>query len=214
MTDKLKPAVLCITKTDLDKLIEISEGETAVVAKTNIVEELPADSYHFINRRIVDNKKDLTIGKQFPQLIPYVLVQNNKGEYLVYPRVGSEERLHDNYSIGVGGHIDVTDAGIADGYLDVADTILFSIGRELEEELKIPESLSSSAEFLRTLVDVTDEVDQVHVGLVYKLQLPVGYEPLRTKEIPVFEWKTADELRKEIHLYENWAKAIIKNLEG
>ena len=41
------------------------------------------------------------------QLISYCLLENEKGEILVYERLsgGGEERLHGQSSIGVGGHM-------------------------------------------------------------------------------------------------------------
>lgn len=209
-----KPAVLCVTRTNVEEHIEVAEGSTYALSSVDIIDRLPPDAYHFINRKIVDDKQDITIGRQLPQILPYILIKNSNGEYLSYPRSGTETRLHGTNSIGVGGHIDITDAGIDTGALDVLDTIDYAIARELYEELGIGDKLAGGVERKFTLIDISDEVGQVHLGLIYELQLPVGYEPKRTEEIPLFSWLKPHQLKKDIEIYESWSRILIENLEG
>ena len=55
----------------------------------------------------VKRRGDMEEDPTFKQLISYCLLENEKGEILVYERLsgGGEERLHGQSSIGVGGHM-------------------------------------------------------------------------------------------------------------
>lgn len=209
-----KPAVLCATRTVVTEIIDVMPGGTYALSQVDLIDKLPIHAYHFLNRVIVDDKEDITIGEQFPQILPYILIKNSNGEFLSYPRSGTETRLHGSNSIGVGGHIDITDVGVETGELDILDTIDYAIARELYEELGIGEKLADGVERKYTLMDISDNVGKVHLGLIYELQLPVGYEPKRTEEIPVFEWLKPHQLKKNIDIYESWSRIIIENMEG
>jgi predicted NUDIX family phosphoesterase len=72
-------------------------------------------------------------------------------------RAGGDTRLHDRYSVGVGGHVGLVDGGIADG-----------LAREWSEELVadwVPEFLP-----IGLLNDDTDPVGAVHLGVVYRVE--------------------------------------------
>jgi predicted NUDIX family phosphoesterase len=94
----------------------------------------------------------------FQQLIPYVLVTDGPRVFLMRRlRTGGDSRLHDRYSIGVGGHVGPGDGGLAGG-----------LAREWSEELVAgwePEFLP-----LGVLNDDTDPVGAVHLGVVYRVE--------------------------------------------
>ena len=85
----------------------------------------------FIDRAVVDNKDDLTVGKLFPQIIPVILIKNEEGKFLTYARNGNETRLHGSRSLLIGGHIDIEDIN----FNDLKQTIIKSALRELKEEV-------------------------------------------------------------------------------
>ena len=72
-------------------------------------------------------------------------------------RAGGDTRLHDRYSIGVGGHVGAADGGIEGG-----------LAREWSEELVA----DWTPEFLPVglLNDDTDPVGAVHLGVVYRVE--------------------------------------------
>ena len=97
---------------------------------------------------------------EYKQLIPYVLVIcNNKILRYQRGKGGGENRLHGLYSIGVGGHIDDTDANLFDvaGYQD-------GMIREVREEVKV-DSVSESK--VAVINDDSTEVGAVHFGVVH-----------------------------------------------
>ena len=92
---------------------------------------------------------------RFKQVIPY-LVLRDRGRYFLMrrTRAGVDVRLHERFSIGVGGHLNPGDADLAGG-----------LAREWTEELDagfVPEF-----RLLGLLNDDETDVGRVHVGVVF-----------------------------------------------
>jgi predicted NUDIX family phosphoesterase len=94
------------------------------------------------------------------QVIPYPVLRDGDAWYLMRrTKAGSDARLHDRYSIGVGGHVNPED-GALDGDLTAA------LRREWHEELVV--DFVPAFRFVGLLNDDTTPVGEVHVGLVYE----------------------------------------------
>ena len=102
----------------------------------------------------------------FKQLISYCLLENEKGEILVYERLsgGGEERLHGQSSIGVGGHMN--DVMGADS---INEVLRVNAQRELEEEVGLAKEDSQNMEYLGFINDDNNEVGKVHMCIVFKI---------------------------------------------
>lgn len=91
----------------------------------------------------------------FKQVIPYLVLRDGELWFLMRrTRAGGDVRLHDRWSIGVGGHLNPGDGGLLGG-----------LRREWDEELVadfVPEF-----EFVGLLNDDTTDVGSVHLGAVY-----------------------------------------------
>ena len=174
------------------------------------------EDYQFINRKICDDKDEHTfnhsIGYRFPQILPYITVTDGKGKYLSYSRNGTETRLHGSRSIGIGGHIDITD--MYDQYYSVfnnpIETIKQATNRELYEEVGIdlePELFK----FNKLIVDTTNSVGKVHVGLTSTIVMDyTDIQPQEELHDP--QWLSVEELKANIDEYENWSKLIIEGM--
>lgn len=93
------------------------------------------------------------------QVIPYPVLRDAGAWFLMRrTRAGGDARLHDRYSIGVGGHVNPADGGL-DGDLTTA------LRREWHEELIV--DFVPRFHFVGLLNDDTTSVGQVHLGLVY-----------------------------------------------
>jgi len=119
------------------------------------------------------------IHPQYKQIIPYIVVNSVEGKVdildettyplFVYQRTkkGGEKRLHNMFSIGIGGHINPEDNGESGLHTFVAGAI-----RELREELNVV--LSEDSETLDDQIcspigyinDDTTRVGAVHFGVV------------------------------------------------
>jgi predicted NUDIX family phosphoesterase len=113
---------------------------------------------------IVDRAR--TAGRYFPrpaaesdpslkQIIPYLVLRDGDRIFLMKrTKAGGDARLHDRYTIGVGGHLNPGDSSILGG-----------LAREWREELEadfLPEFV-----FLGLLNDDSVDVGVHHLGVVY-----------------------------------------------
>jgi predicted NUDIX family phosphoesterase len=89
------------------------------------------------------------------QIIPYLVLRDGPAWFLMRrTRAGADARLHDRYSIGVGGHLNPGDADLAGG-----------LRREWREELTA--DFEPEARFVGLLNDDETDVGSVHLGAVY-----------------------------------------------
>ena len=92
---------------------------------------------------------------RFKQVIPYLVLRDREQYFLMRrTRAGVDARLHDRFSIGVGGHLNPGDVDLAGG-----------LAREWAEELDtafVPEF-----HCLGLLNDDETDVGRVHVGVVF-----------------------------------------------
>jgi len=89
------------------------------------------------------------------QVIPYLALQNGNDIFLMRrTRAGGDERLHDRYSIGIGGHVTPQDGGIVGG-----------LRREWAEEMTA--DFQPDFKPIGILNDDDNAVGAVHLGLVF-----------------------------------------------
>ena len=208
--------VLCIDRFALEKQNIPLETNGIYPFDLNQVD---FEDYQFINRKICDEKNEHTfnhsVGYRFPQILPYIVVTDGEGKYLSYSRNGTETRLHGSRSIGVGGHVDIYDSydtyNEEDTYWQsIEATILSACKRELEEETLWQDYDDYLAvDFDKLIVDTSNSVGSVHVGLFTTLVYP-NAKP--QEELHDAKWLTVDELKASIDEYENWSKLIIEGL--
>jgi predicted NUDIX family phosphoesterase len=89
------------------------------------------------------------------QVIPYLVLRDGERLFLMRrTRAGTDARLHERWSIGIGGHIEPGDVGLAGG-----------LRRERDEEIEP----GFRPRFRRygLLNDDDDPVGAVHLGVVY-----------------------------------------------
>lgn len=169
------------------------------------------------------DRKDAENEPSFKQPIPYVVLntQTIYGDakdpiqfFFEYKRTkeGEEGRLHDLYSLGVGGHIGPEDLDSK----NLTQTILNAAIREVREEVSFeldPErgDLSDRLGCIGYINDDDNSVGQVHLGIVYLLQL--SFEESKTcksneTQISECKWKHTGELMGHRDQYEPWSKLL------
>lgn len=149
--------VLCIKKEDLpnkwiEKYVSLNINENEFEKKINSFEVI------FESRNLAEKNFELK------QIIPYILIQNSKENLTgIYKRKGSEKRLEDLWSAGIGGHINNFDCKKT-----VYETIKNGMLRELSEEIiNLPKNYSIN--FCGIINEEETEVGNVHLGAVYKI---------------------------------------------
>lgn len=93
--------------------------------------------------------------RSIKQIIPYLVLRDGDRFFLMKrTRAGGDARLHDHYTIGVGGHLNPGDGGILGG-----------LAREWREELDA--NFLPEFKFVGLLNDDTVDVGLHHLGIVY-----------------------------------------------
>jgi predicted NUDIX family phosphoesterase len=122
----------------------------------------------FFMRRL-DAEQD----RRHKQVIPYLVLRDGERWFLMRrTRAGGDVRLHDRWSIGVGGHLNPGDVDVAGG-----------LRREWHEELVADFEPDYAAVGL--LNDDTTDVGAVHLGLVYVAD--AGGRPVAIRETEKLE---------------------------
>jgi predicted NUDIX family phosphoesterase len=151
-------------------------------------------------------RKDAENDPAYKQLIPYALfLCENK--FFVYRRgkLLAEKRLLGNYSLGIGGHISVTDPGLfGSSYED-------GLKRELNEEVYVDAPYQQRIAAL--LNDNSNEVGKVHFGIVHILTLDKPLVRPKEKSINETKFLGLGELQQDIEKFENWSKICIQNIQ-
>jgi predicted NUDIX family phosphoesterase len=112
---------------------------------------LEAISAHGTYRRRGDAEDD----PSWKQVIPYLALRDGGDIFLMRrTRAGGDVRLHDRYSIGVGGHVNPQDGGVLGG-----------LGREWAEEMAA--NFEPDFQPVGLLNDDDNAVGAVHLGLVF-----------------------------------------------
>lgn len=116
------------------------------------------DNHLFRCRRDIENDFSLK------QIIPYVLVFNENDEILIYQRHGTEERLHNLWSLGIGGHVNSEDGNAS----DFTATLIYGMKRECKEELGVE---INDFSLLGIINEEKTEVGHAHIGIVFKTKV-------------------------------------------
>lgn len=157
------------------------EGERVLVIRKTIIpktlSQLRKLPYEFIDRDEAEQ-----VGCAYLQVIPYIVVQSSDDSVFCYTRLsgGSEKRLADKSSIGIGGHINPIDQFMSGG-LGITAIIANGALRECAEELDIDLEavpnlglgLGSSWPHDITnhlIYDDSNEVGKVHIGVPMHLR--------------------------------------------
>lgn len=147
------------------------------------------------------------VNPEYKQVIPYTVVKSSHDRILVYKRnkKGGETRLHDKYSLGVGGHINDTDGNVDSPFS------LYGNGwrREMREELDV-DGVGTN-KIVGCIYDGTTAVGQVHFGFVHLFQM---FAPtcIGSKCQLNYEWKSVSEIKEMDVEWESWSKLIVENI--
>lgn len=137
------------------------------------------------------------------QIIPYVILRRN-GSYFLLRRLRkqTEQRLHHKLSLGVGGHINATEA-------TAADPIQAGLYRELTEEVAV--SSVRSLTCVGLINETTGDVSDYHTALVYLLETE-GDVTVRETEKMSGAWTTPQALAEAYPALETWSQIVFDRI--
>ncbi len=142
------------------------------------------------------------------QIIPYAIFRHGD-KFLHYVRGGGsgEKRLASKGSIGIGGHIN--DVDYAASSLD-KDTYTNGVDREIDEELNI--SGDHTQEILGLINDDSNEVGQVHLGVVHLFTLESDQVTAGEDNIVDLQFLSLEELEAKHDELETWSQICVQGL--
>ncbi|MGW7831144.1 NUDIX domain-containing protein [Staphylococcus xylosus] len=157
----------------------------------------------------VKRRGDMEEDPTFKQLISYCILENENAELLVYERLsgGGEARLHGQSSIGVGGHMNDVK-----GAESINEVLRVNAQRELEEEVGLSESKSQNLAYIGFINDDTNEVGEVHLGVVFKIH--VNSNDVEAMETDTLRIKWVDQSKIEDYdEFETWSALILQAIK-
>lgn len=142
------------------------------------------------------------IDPTYKQIIPYLIFTHKNRFFLMQRKsTASEQRLRNKLSLGIGGHVNQEDMKGA--------TLFDWAQREFEEEVEYNGTLK--IEILGILNDDSNEVGQVHAGLVMMLHGDSDHIQVKS-ELKSGTLQTLDECIAQIELMESWSKMVLEHV--
>jgi predicted NUDIX family phosphoesterase len=139
--------------------------------------------------------------RSFKQVIPYLVLRDGPRWFLMRrTRAGGDARLHDRWSIGVGGHLNPGDGDLLGG-----------LRREWTEELVaefVPEF-----RLIGLLNDDTTEVGRVHLGAVYVADAAGRDVAIRETDKLTGRFATGAEVAAVSADLETWSRLVFESIE-
>ena len=141
----------------------------------------------------------------FKQVIPYAVISNNESFFLFKRTSGQTEiRLHNKFSLGVGGHMNPGKSEESnERYL------INELKRELFEEVKLLNGcLIEDIEFIGFINDDTIPVGRVHIGLLYNIHVSNKNVIVNETDRMTADWIDKPDLTEFYQGMETWSKII------
>jgi len=148
-----------------------------------------------------ESRAAMEIDPRFKQIIPYLVLRDRERYFLMRrTKAGGDARLHDRWSIGVGGHVDEGDEDLAGG-----------LRREWHEELVAAFEPTFTPYAL--LNDDTTEVGAVHLGVVILTEAEGRPVSVRETEKLSGAFATPAEVTAGAEHLETWSRIVFDALE-
>jgi predicted NUDIX family phosphoesterase len=146
-------------------------------------------------------RPEMEVDRRWKQVIPYLVLRDGERYFLMRrTRAGGDARLHNRYSIVVGGHLNPGDGDLGGG-----------LRREWHEELVA--DFDPVFELIGLLNDDTTDVGSVHLGAVYVADS--GGRPVAIRETEKLsgEFAPPREVAEVVEHMETWSSLVFEHLE-
>ncbi len=191
MNVELQESVLVVPRAVIDPLCR-----TVFTPEVAPVEKAVLTNCRFLERNVAETDY------QFKQVIPYVVVRHEDRCLLIWrTNKQTEARLHNLYSLGVGGHINNTDIPTAN-----SNVILTGMRREFTEEIALEGE--ESCKLVGIINDDSTDVSRVHMGFVFVLRTASERYTIMEPGKYTAAWKTSAELAGHYGQMESWAQVV------
>ncbi len=189
--------VLVVEDSDIDALLK---GYGFIRIPLEEIKDLVEKRGFFVRRGKAEQDESLR------QLIPYVVIKNKDGLYLMVRRLKAqtESRLHGFYSLGIGGHINDTDEGESPWM-----KFLSGMEREINEEVDI--ETYDWPKYVGTIRENTTDVNKVHLGIVFTITTNI--KGIKEKEKFTWELINSYDIMKRYEELESWSRLAFEAVE-
>jgi predicted NUDIX family phosphoesterase len=148
------------------------------------------------------DRAEMEQDSRWKQVIPYLVLRDGPRYFLMHrTRAGGDARLHDRWSIGVGGHLNPGDGDLAGG-----------LRREWAEEVRA--DFEPAFELVGLLNDDTTDVGRVHVGAVYVADAAGHDVMIRETDKLEGSFAEAAEVARVEDRLETWSALVFRHFEG
>lgn len=135
------------------------------------------------------------------QLIPYALLFDERKRLLTYRRHGSEKRLADKWSAGIGGHVNDGDKRPA-----LLNTLTAGLSREIKEETGLC-ICAPQMSLLGMINEERSEVGHSHTGVVFAVNIRDSACVLYDAEIAEPLFRNVNDVN--LSLFEAWSSLAL-----
>ena len=136
----------------------------------------------------------------FKQIIPYLVLRDGRRWFLMRrTRAGGDARLHDHWSIGLGGHLNPGDRDLAGG-----------LEREWREEVLA--DFAPDCRLVGLLNDDDTEVGRVHLGVVYLADVHGRHVSIRETDKLSGAFAATEEVEAVREHLESWSCLVFDAL--
>ena len=156
-----------------------------------------------VQKGLFRKRNELEKDPSFKQIIPYAIISNKESFYL-FRRTSkqTEKRLHNKFSLGVGGHMNPNDS------MEPNEQYLIDeLKRELYEEVRLLNGcLIEIIEFIGFINDDTIPVGSVHIGLLYNIHVSNKEVYINETDKMTADWIDKSNLTEFYEGMETWTK--------
>ena len=140
--------------------------------------------------------------RSWKQVIPYLVLRDGERYFLMRrTQAGGDARLHDRWTIGVGGHLNPGDGDLAGG-----------LRREWREEVRA--DFEPAFRLIGLLNDDTTDVGSVHVGAVYLADAEGRPVEIRETDKLTGAFAHRGDVAAVVDRMESWSALVFAHLEG
>ena len=144
----------------------------------------------------------MEIDRSWKQVIPYLVLRDRERYFLMRrTKAGGDARLHDRWSIGVGGHLNPGDGDLAGG-----------LRREWREE--VVADFEPDFQLVGLLNDDSTDVGSVHVGAVYIADAGGRTVAIRETDKLTGEFADPAVVARVVPDMETWSALVFEALEA
>ena len=147
-------------------------------------------------------RAEMEVDRSWKQVIPYLVLRDGPRYFLMRrTQAGGDARLHDRWSIGVGGHLNPGDGDLAGG-----------LRREWREELVA--DFEPDFRLVGLLNDDTTDVGSVHVGAVYVADAGGRAVAIRETDKLTGAFAEPAEVGAVVDRMETWSALVFSHIEA